>query len=214
MAWAGGGGVRVPLRRDGRFAKRPNDGCGVGSAGQSAVGCGGGAAAPRPTPRGLRPPVHPSISLRANGLPGPAWHSRSGFMPLQESRPWEALRQAQGERNWEAPRRREVGAPPALRPSGYRLSPVRRRGGGDISEAGSANFRRARLMRGSRRGCARPVPWRIRLALGRPRCRWGGRRPFDVASSAAWVRDWAARVASMSGISRPRPSTTRTRKLK
>ena len=87
-------------------------------------------------------------------------------------------------------------------------------GCGGIDVAGSEVCRRARLVRGSRRGCARPVPWRLRLALGRPRCRWGGRRPFDAASSAAWLRDCAARSASMSGISRPRPSTTRTRKLK
>ena len=49
---------------------------------------------------------------------------------------------------------------------------------GGIDVAGSEVCRRARLVRGSRRGCATPVPWRLRLALGRPRCRWGGRRLF------------------------------------
>ena len=58
-----------PLLRDGRFANRPYDG-GVRSAGKSVVG--GGGPVPAPAPRVLRSPVHPSISLRANGLQGPA----------------------------------------------------------------------------------------------------------------------------------------------
>ena len=58
------------LRANG-IANGPCDGVwGVRSARKSVVG--GGGSAPAPAPRVLRPPVPPSISLRANGLPGPA----------------------------------------------------------------------------------------------------------------------------------------------
>ena len=58
------------LRASG-IANRPYDGVGgVRSAGKSVVG--GGGPVPASAPRVLRPLVHPSISLRANGLLGPA----------------------------------------------------------------------------------------------------------------------------------------------
>ena len=150
-------------------------------------------------PAGLRPPVHPSISLRANGLPEAPQDTLGGSCDLTGN-----------------PDRVPRG--PLDRPSQERRSreaPIRVGWGhGGIDVAGSEVCPRARLVRGSRRGCARPVPWRLRLALGRPRCRWGGRRPFRRGQLGGVVRDCAARLASMSGISRPRPSTTRTRKLK
>ena len=58
---AGGGGVRVPLRRDGRFANRPYEVWGVGDATGVWMGCP------------ARRPFLPSISLGTNRLALPLW---------------------------------------------------------------------------------------------------------------------------------------------
>ena len=81
-----GGPLRVPSGQASTGSGRTD----LGSAPTTGSrGCDGGGDAPRAAPqRGLRPPVHPSISLRANGLPGPAWHSRSGSLPAREWRAW------------------------------------------------------------------------------------------------------------------------------
>ena len=111
---AGGGGVRVPLRWDGRFANRPYD----GELGMRR-GFGWGCAAPRPS--GYR--LSPVRRWGVRGGGGCWWWGGEG--PAAAGR---AVR--------EPPLRRGVAARlgfgwgcAAQRPSGYRLSPVRRWGG-------------------------------------------------------------------------------------